>query len=401
MSDDTGPPRQAPGPASAKEGVLRALAVLDGQVTGVSYVRFHQPFEHLREGGFELRTLGDSLTLTRTPRGYEPDARILDGISMLLFPQMVAAPVLPDGSRLLLVEPLSEMARARGIPVVYSVDDYLEGIEALNPSYDTIAGAAENLSALLDGADAFIVTTPVLEATLAARGKPVHLLPNAVDPKRWRARPRGAQGLRVGWAGSSCHIDDLLMVLPAIRDLQKRREVVFVLLGLTARPIEAETREIRRNRGSFTPSQKARAEAFLELAGQIRAIRHRHVLFSGMDSYFDALPSADLDIGICPLLDTPFNRHKSALKFYEYAAVGTMTVASAVVPYLDEVSATAPNDPAAWSETLERWLLDGPARDAELQRQRDFVLGERNIEHLRDRWEGALLSIWAGATNCS
>ena len=374
----------------------RALAVMDDVVTGVTYVRFHQPFEHLRERGFELGTLGASLTLTRTARGYEPDGKILDGVSTLIFPQMVAAPVLADGSRLLLVEPLGELARARGIPVVYSVDDYLEGVEALNPSYETIAGAPENLRALLDGADAFFVTTPVLAETLAPRGKPVHVLPNAVDPKRWKARPRAGGGLRVGWAGSSCHIDDLLMVLPAIRELQKRLDFVFVLLGLTSRPLDVEVREIRRNRGGFTPSQKDRAEAFLSLASEFRAIRHRHVLFSGIDAYFDSLSAADLDVGICPLLDTPFNRHKSALKFYEYAAAGTMTVASAVPPYLGEVTASSPNDAAAWADSLERWLRDAPARDAELARQRDFVLRERNIERLRDRWEQALLTVSSG-----
>ena len=382
------------GPVAPRpEGGRRALAVLDDQVTGVSYVRFHQPFEHLRDRGFELRTLSRTLTLTRTPRGYEPEAGILDGISMLLFPQMIAAPLLPDGSRLLLVEPLCEAARSRGIPVVYSVDDHLEEIETLNPSYEVIAGARPNLEALLHGADAFIVTTPTLEATLAPRERPVHVLPNAVDPSRWTPRPRGSGELRIGWAGSSCHIDDLLMVLPAIRELQRRVDFVFVLLGLTSRPLPVETREIRRNRRGFTPSQKARAEAFLELASLCRSIRHRHVVFGELGAYFSTLPSLDLDVGICPLLDTPFNRHKSALKFYEYAAAGTMTIASEVVPYLGEVSVTTPNEPAAWSDALERFLRDGGARDAELADQREFVFRERNIERLKDRWAAALLEI--------
>jgi hypothetical protein len=109
-----------------------------------------------------------------------------------------------------------------------------------------------------------------------------------------------------------------------------------------------------------------------------------------MERYFDALPALDLDLGLCPLVDAAFNRHKSAIKFYEYAVTGTMTVASRVVPYLDEVSVTVPDDTDAWSDAMEHWLLDERARDEELERQRAFVLRERNIERLAERWAGTL-----------
>jgi hypothetical protein len=109
-----------------------------------------------------------------------------------------------------------------------------------------------------------------------------------------------------------------------------------------------------------------------------------------MESYFELLPALDLGIGLCPLIDTAFNRHKSALKFYEYAACGTMTVASAVEPYKQEVSVTVENDPDDWCEALELYLRDNERRKAELERQRRFVLAERNIEQLCHRWADAL-----------
>ena len=53
-------------------------------------------------------------------------------------------------------------------------------------------------------------------------------------------------------------------------------------------------------------------------------------------------------MGLCPLLDTPRNRFRSALKFYEYAASGSVTVASRVSPFADEVSITTANDTVEW-----------------------------------------------------
>ncbi len=371
----------------------RVLAVISDEPTGVGYVRFFQPFQHLRGLGFELATLGASLTLTRSAAGYVPAEGLLDGASMLMFPQMVLSPTLPDGSRVDVLGPLCARAGDMGIPIVYSVDDHLEEIEPLNPCYEAITESGQNLRSILDLADAFIATTLELATVLTPRGKPVHVLPNAVDPARWIPRRRASGELRVGWAGSSSHVDDLLMVLPDLRELQRKIPFRFVLMGITHRPIEAEVREIRRIRKDLSPTRRARADAFLELSGMLRDIEHIHVPFRSLESYFATLPSLDLDIGICPLLDTPFNRGKSALKFYEYAMVGTMTVASAVPPYVDEVSVTVANEPGEWRRALEIHLVRADSRERELDAQRKFVLANRNIEKLRFAWADALHAI--------
>lgn len=356
----------------------RLLAIMGDASNGVEYVRFRQPFEHLKSLGFELCKLGERLALESGPHGYRPCETLFDGIDAVIFPQIVLSPPLPDGSRLDLVGSVFEHARARGIPTIYSVDDYLEGLPT------------DNVQTILDNVNTAFVTTPVLRDTLATSGVASHVLPNAIDPQRWKPRVRTTRERRIGWAGSASHLADLLMVLPAIRDLQRRQDVTFVLLGLVDRPLQEEAVEVRTLLPGLQGSRRERAERFLELVGMLRDIDYAHIPFVDVESYFEVLPALDLEIGICPLLDTEFNRHKSALKFYEYAMCGTVTVASAVPTYQDEVSITVPNEMDDWAATLEALLKFPREIERELTEQRRYVLEERNIQQWKHRWAEAL-----------
>ena len=94
-----------------------------------------------------------------------------------------------------------------------------------------------------------------------------------------------------------------------------------------------------------------------------------------------------LDVGIAPLLDDQFNRHKSCIKYYEYAMSGAVTLASQVVPYSKEVPITAKNNRESWKRKLEEVLQAD--RTQLYRQQRDWVLAHRNIETNVELWEQA------------
>jgi glycosyltransferase involved in cell wall biosynthesis len=87
---------------------------------------------------------------------------------------------------------------------------------------------------------------------------------------------------------------------------------------------------------------------------------------------------------LAPLLDTPFNRSKSALKFLEYSALGLPSICSDVPAYRSavrngETGILAINDAVRWRESLESTLsdnscLDAPARPVPVRvsRQHNF-----------------------------
>jgi glycosyltransferase involved in cell wall biosynthesis len=372
---------------------IGVLGLVGEPMTGVGYARFFQPFAHLRGAGFTLRTLGSRLDLHRGPRGLELDPALYDGISMILVPQMIRSPALPGGERVELLARACERAAERGVPIVYSADDHVESIDANHPSFETMRASAGNLDLIREHATAAIVTTEPLSAALRAWGLPLHVLPNTVEPGRFTPRPRDSGELRIGWAGSSSHLDDLAFVLPAIRRIARRLPCRLMLLGLCDRPLDVQAREILRDRAGYDAGQRERADRFLEIVRLLDELPHRHVPFQPVFDYFHSLGRLDADIAICPLLDTPFNRHRSALKFYEYAMAGSMTVASQVPTYASEVSVTVPNDPASWSDVLERYMRDEPARERELERQRAYVLTERNVLTWSGRWAEVLRSI--------
>ena len=95
-----------------------------------------------------------------------------------------------------------------------------------------------------------------------------------------------------------------------------------------------------------------------------------------------------LDMGIAPLVDDPFNQHKSCIKYYEYAMSGAITVASHVLPYSTEVPFTAKNNREAWKQKLGA-VLEAD-REAMWREQRDWVLTHRNIENNVALWERVL-----------
>ena len=105
------------------------------------------------------------------------------------------------------------------------------------------------------------------------------------------------------------------------------------------------------------------------------------------------LAQLDFDIGLCPLEDIEFNRSKSCIKFYEYASVGTVTLASNVLPYKKEVNFLANNNYKDWYKKIEMLIRDKELREKLLKDQQKFVFENRDMEKIGKLYEKVYLSI--------
>jgi glycosyltransferase involved in cell wall biosynthesis len=105
---------------------------------------------------------------------------------------------------------------------------------------------------------------------------------------------------------------------------------------------------------------------------------------------YGELPSVlvHFDVGLAPLVDTPFNRARSDVKLKEYGAVGTPWLASPLTPYagLGEAQGGRLVEDDDWHDEIEELIVETDERRRLARRARLWAQGE-SIEHHVDAWE--------------
>lgn len=193
---------------------------------------------------------------------------------------------------------------------VFELDDDLLNVDPTSEKarafYDDPAVRAR-LLANLRTADAVTTSTEYLAGALRSEygvTAPVHVLPNCLDPAVLELPPVDQAGpVTIGWAGSDTHQGDFEAVRkPLKRWFARHPEVAFQAMGVPY--------------GGFV-GRPAPAKPWLPV----------------WDDPAAYMRELDWQIGLAPLVNTQFNRCKSALKALEYAARGIVVVASDVEPY--------------------------------------------------------------------
>lgn len=275
------------------------------------------------------------------------------------------------GQRLSNAGPSARWMRAAGdVRRVFEVDDDLLNVEPTSAkSFEFYADPAVRRRLLenIRSADAVTVSTEYLGQVV--RGEygvqaPVHVLPNCLDAAVLELAPVEQAGpMTVGWAGSDTHRGDFELVRrPLTRFLREHREVGLSFMGV--------------DYGWLLGNPDRRLTPWVPV----------------WDDPVDYMRCLDWQVGIAPLVNTQFNRCKSALKALEYAARGIVVVASDVTPYRNfvrhgETGFLVSRD-YEWREYLE--LL---ASDEELRHKMGLAARQQAAEHLIDDhahlWESA------------
>lgn len=229
--------------------------------------------------------------------------------------------------------------------IIYVIDDDLGAAAAdatLPVAYrERMARAAEGQVRLLGLADAVVACSEGLGARFGERHGAVAvmtppLIASLPGLAHFDARPSARKPWRIGFHGTRAHLADLAQIAPALAALQRGRDDTELELMLGAHVPEALAGLPRLSAPAPRPWAAFRA---------YQASRYVH-------------------IGLAPLLDTPFNRGKSFIKFLDIAAMGGVGVYSRRAPYTDIVAhgvngLLAGDDPDEWYDCLQR-LLDRP-----------------------------------------
>jgi glycosyltransferase involved in cell wall biosynthesis len=281
---------------------------------------------------------------------------------------------------------LVDWCRKHSIRVVFDTDDALDLVPPENLHHAELQPRLPVYKFLLEEADLVTTTTNTLADYLRNWNPNVSVIPNSVDPEEWNPMPRGGD-VRVGWSGSPTHFADLVLALDAIRDLQKKNPFTFVLQGICTESSLEELHQVLLAKWGRAILQAPIGRVLTRLMDKLSGIKYEFHPGVPVAEHASTLCRLALNVGIAPLADTPFNRNKSCVKYYEYAMSGAVTVASHVLPYSTEVPITAKNKRESWTHRLEHVL--SADRSALLREQQDWVLTHRNIETTVELWEQA------------
>lgn len=207
--------------------------------------------------------------------------------------------------------PAYKFSRKHGKLLIAELDDAFT-IQDDNPVKEQFVKneAGKWLENLCGVADVVTVTTDYLAETVREClkkhnvKKDIVVLPNYLDMERWNMplKRNYADEVRILWAGSRTHRNDMKWLAPIIKRICKKYpQVKFLYAGdYMLQPLFKEIN-----------SEYIDGVEFVYWPAKLNSLR--------------------ADIGVAPLLDTQFNRCKSNLKYLEYGIAGLAGVYSDVV----------------------------------------------------------------------
>jgi len=218
--------------------------------------------------------------------------------------------------------------RSSAAPIVFDYDDAVMFRQQPRGGSHGSATRARRFARACRLADAFVCGNGYLAGLCRPDGKPVLVAPSPVplDVPRAASRRSGAP-VRIGWLGSPGNLDSLAMLAAPLRALASRRAIVLVVISEQSVEFEGVPCE-------HVPWTLARQEQAL----------------------------SQLDIGVMPLVDSPWTRGKCAYKLLQYMAAELPVVASPVGMNAEVVehgrNGLLAASEAAWEQELEGLVVD-------------------------------------------
>jgi glycosyltransferase involved in cell wall biosynthesis len=278
-----------------------------------------------------------------------------------------------------------EMQHKHQKPFVVEVDDNYVDVPPWNEAFHSFKNGSSYRRIGLDtmrNADALFVTTPHLAYTYGDINDNIYLIENSLDFKSDRkfvgwddVSVRKHRGTRIGWIGGRSHYNDLMLVVPALKEILSKYEDVTLCLVNSA----------------LMSSCKA-----LNVPYPFEGYKNVHYSDHSVaiNRYAKFAASFGFDIGIAPLVDCNFNRSKSNLRWLEYSALKIPTVAAnvghfikTVRPGMDGILVKA-DDQTQWINTLSGLIEDSSAREtlgnnAYKRIKKDFNVSRNAPKYLR------------------
>lgn len=330
-----------------------AIAYFSYRNSGCFWYRTKQPMEMLASKGIDIR----KIYLETDSFGFDQTVKAMQFYGAYSFKAEKALKYLKEN----------------GVKIVYDADDALDLIDESNFTFYEIMKDKSSVNEVLEYADEITVSTPMMKKYMEGKtGKKITVIPNCYTPSEWMFPRPKREGFRIGFAGSATHVKDLIHIIPEIERLQSKYDVRFIIMGFGGKDYVEWHKNFR-----FKATESAKRD-LIELDKRLSKIQFEWVEFVDFTNYPSTLINMALDIGICPLTNTPFNRCRSACKAMEYTLSGALALASDIEPYRDDKnSILVEND--NWYSVIEGYINFPEFKEQRIKEHLEWTKANRNI----------------------
>lgn len=320
--------------------------------SGSRYWRLEDPFKYLRQRGFDAYTYDGGINKLI---GNLADVFVLQSCT--------------DKNGIAL---LYQLQQERGKKIVVECDDYLELNEDSPFKKDhEIYDAKFVITQTMKIADMITTTTPYLAKQLKKYNKNIVVLPNYVDMDRWILPylPNESGKIRIGWAGSITHLEDVRIIVEPIRRICREfKNVQLVVIG------------------------DPRVGTLFE------GLPVETMLGVPFEAWPAKLFSMRLDIGLAPLRDTLFNKCKSNIKWIEYSlasipGVYSPTVYSMNNEHMDGVYGMIAENEEQWYRCIKNYIICENLRKDIAEKARSCITTGYTLKTNIKKWVKAYKSL--------
>ena len=261
---------------------------------------------------------------------------------------------------------LVQNLKLNGTKLVVDNDDAFSLLDESHAEHSTKDQKHEALEYLLKKADQVWVSTNALAKLYKDQASSIHVIKNTLDERIWKhdISPATGDQLQMVYMGTATHDADFDLLMNALDIVERRFPGKFQLtvIGVSSRAL---------------PDRPWIHRLYQPPGGAI---------YPNFVDWF--VKQGPFDLGLCPLIDTPFNSCKSDIKCLDYIALGALPVASNVPAYktrgLDKYIIKLDNTEEAWIEGLTRILRDIAAfrkqRHATITDAQTYLWSKRSSE---------------------
>jgi len=270
---------------------------------------------------------------------------------------------------------LREHCDKYSIVLLFELDDDLFDIPKSHIEHEYYSKMIGYLNCAASKSDGVIVSTPELKKKIELYNPNAYLIEVFLDLRLWASawgyktfhKLNDTDVVNIVYIGGNSHKEDLLYLLPVLRKLKMEfgEKIKLTIIGLHVKQLD-------------------------DLVEHIQV--PRYVATNYMQFVRWLVANNEWHIGIAPLVDSEFNRCKSAIKYYDYSALGLASVCSDEAAYNDVVSngvdGLLATDQDDWYEKI-RSLIVNPELTKSLSEKAKI-----NLEEGHGRLKNAYSNFW-------